>query len=90
MWFEILPGMGIMAVCLVIPGIVTAHIHRSSNGGKVRRPLRRGVTERAVGGHWGPEPLSDLGNTRVAPLHSSCCLKAEVCWTKPDGNHILL
>lgn len=42
MWFEILPGIGIMAVCLAIPGMATAHIHRFSNGGKVRRPLRRG------------------------------------------------
>ena len=37
MWFEILPGLGIMAVCLVIPGIATAHIHRFCNGGKEKR-----------------------------------------------------
>uniref|UniRef100_A0A8C0YYZ7 NADH dehydrogenase [ubiquinone] 1 alpha subcomplex subunit 1 n=1 Tax=Canis lupus familiaris TaxID=9615 RepID=A0A8C0YYZ7_CANLF len=37
MWFEILPGIGVMAVCLVIPGIATAHIHRFTNGGKEKR-----------------------------------------------------
>ncbi len=37
MWFEILPGIGVMAVCLVIPGIAKAHIHRFSNGGKEKR-----------------------------------------------------
>ncbi|XP_045303791.1 NADH dehydrogenase [ubiquinone] 1 alpha subcomplex subunit 1-like [Leopardus geoffroyi] len=36
-WFEILPGIGVMAVCLVIPGIATAHIHRLCNGGKEKR-----------------------------------------------------
>ncbi|KAI5929429.1 NADH dehydrogenase [ubiquinone] 1 alpha subcomplex subunit 1 [Manis javanica] len=40
MWFEILPGIAVMAACLVIPGVATAHIHRFSNGGKVRRLLR--------------------------------------------------
>ncbi|XP_025740760.1 NADH dehydrogenase [ubiquinone] 1 alpha subcomplex subunit 1-like [Callorhinus ursinus] len=37
MWFEILPRIGIMAVCLVIPCIATAHIHRFSNGDKEKR-----------------------------------------------------
>uniref|UniRef100_A0A8P0TE09 NADH dehydrogenase [ubiquinone] 1 alpha subcomplex subunit 1 n=3 Tax=Canis lupus TaxID=9612 RepID=A0A8P0TE09_CANLF len=37
MWFEILPRIGIMAMCLVIPGIATAHIHRFSNRGKGER-----------------------------------------------------
>lgn len=37
MWFEILPGMAVMGVCLLIPGIATAHIHRYCNGNKVRR-----------------------------------------------------
>ncbi|XP_035578572.1 NADH dehydrogenase [ubiquinone] 1 alpha subcomplex subunit 1-like [Zalophus californianus] len=37
MWFEIRPGIGVMAVCLVIPGIATAHIHRFSNGGKEKK-----------------------------------------------------
>uniref|UniRef100_A0A8C7C9T5 NADH dehydrogenase [ubiquinone] 1 alpha subcomplex subunit 1 n=1 Tax=Neovison vison TaxID=452646 RepID=A0A8C7C9T5_NEOVI len=37
MWFEILPGIGVMAVCLVIPSIATAHIHRFTNGGKEKR-----------------------------------------------------
>ncbi|XP_039082046.1 NADH dehydrogenase [ubiquinone] 1 alpha subcomplex subunit 1-like, partial [Hyaena hyaena] len=36
-WFEILPGIGVMAVCLVIPSIATAHIHRFCNGGKKKR-----------------------------------------------------
>lgn len=38
MWFEILPGLAIMGVCLVIPGVSTAYIHKFTNGGKVRRP----------------------------------------------------
>ncbi|KAM6151586.1 NADH dehydrogenase [ubiquinone] 1 alpha subcomplex subunit 1 [Rhynchocyon petersi] len=37
MWFEILPGVAVMTVCLLIPGIATAHIHRFSNGGKEKR-----------------------------------------------------
>ncbi|XP_057351841.1 A-kinase anchor protein 14 isoform X1 [Manis pentadactyla] len=37
MWFEILPGIAVMAACLVIPGVATAHIHRFSNGGKEKR-----------------------------------------------------
>ncbi|XP_035584715.1 NADH dehydrogenase [ubiquinone] 1 alpha subcomplex subunit 1-like [Zalophus californianus] len=37
MWFEILPGIGIMAVCLVIRGIAMAHIHRFSNVGMEKR-----------------------------------------------------
>ncbi|XP_035584004.1 NADH dehydrogenase [ubiquinone] 1 alpha subcomplex subunit 1-like [Zalophus californianus] len=38
MWFEILPGIGIVAVVrLVFPGIATAHIHRFGNGGKEKR-----------------------------------------------------
>ena len=37
MWFEILPGIGVTAVCLVIAGRATAHIHRFSNGGKEKK-----------------------------------------------------
>ncbi|XP_035580740.1 NADH dehydrogenase [ubiquinone] 1 alpha subcomplex subunit 1-like [Zalophus californianus] len=37
MWFEILPEIGVMAVCLVIPSIAMAHIHRFNNGGKEKR-----------------------------------------------------
>ncbi|XP_059538045.1 NADH dehydrogenase [ubiquinone] 1 alpha subcomplex subunit 1-like [Myotis daubentonii] len=37
MWFEILPGLTVMGMCLLIPGIATAHIHRFSNGGKEKR-----------------------------------------------------
>lgn len=46
MWFEILPGLAIMGVCLVIPGVSTAYIHKFSNGGKVKRPgsADRGTT----------------------------------------------
>lgn len=40
MWFEILPGLAIMGVCLIIPGVSTAYIHNFTNGGKVRRPTR--------------------------------------------------
>lgn len=35
MWYEILPGFAIMTVCLIIPGVATAQIHRFTNGGKV-------------------------------------------------------
>ena len=42
MWFEILPGMAVMAVCLLIPGVATARIHRFTNGGKVRQLPRPG------------------------------------------------
>ncbi|XP_029097133.1 NADH dehydrogenase [ubiquinone] 1 alpha subcomplex subunit 1 isoform X1 [Monodon monoceros] len=34
MWFEILPGIAVMAVCLFIPGMATARIHRFTNGSK--------------------------------------------------------
>ncbi|XP_049621501.1 NADH dehydrogenase [ubiquinone] 1 alpha subcomplex subunit 1 [Suncus etruscus] len=37
MWFEILPGLAIMGVCICIPGVATAYIHRFSNGGKEKR-----------------------------------------------------
>ncbi|XP_044940013.1 NADH dehydrogenase [ubiquinone] 1 alpha subcomplex subunit 1-like [Mustela putorius furo] len=37
MWFEILPRIGVMAVCLVIPSIATAHIHRFTNGSTYNR-----------------------------------------------------
>ncbi|XP_039108685.1 NADH dehydrogenase [ubiquinone] 1 alpha subcomplex subunit 1-like [Hyaena hyaena] len=33
-WFKILPEIRIMAMCLVIPHIVTVHIYRFSNVGK--------------------------------------------------------
>lgn len=35
MWYEILPGMAIMGVCLSIPGLSTLYMHRWLNGGKV-------------------------------------------------------
>ncbi|XP_022418674.1 NADH dehydrogenase [ubiquinone] 1 alpha subcomplex subunit 1 isoform X2 [Monodon monoceros] len=37
MWFEILPGIAVMAVCLFIPGMATARIHRFTNGSKEKR-----------------------------------------------------
>lgn len=37
MWFEILPGIAVMAACLFIPGMATAHIHKFTNGGKEKR-----------------------------------------------------
>ncbi|XP_051276549.1 NADH dehydrogenase [ubiquinone] 1 alpha subcomplex subunit 1 [Dicentrarchus labrax] len=40
MWYEILPSFGVMAVCLMIPGIATTHIHRFTNGGKEKRSAR--------------------------------------------------
>ncbi|XP_075429492.1 NADH dehydrogenase [ubiquinone] 1 alpha subcomplex subunit 1 [Ascaphus truei] len=40
MWYEILPGLGIMAVCLMIPGLSTNWIHKYTNGGKEKRIAR--------------------------------------------------
>ncbi|KAL0973645.1 hypothetical protein UPYG_G00207840 [Umbra pygmaea] len=40
MWYEILPGLGVMTVCLIIPGIATAQIHKWTNGGKEKRIAR--------------------------------------------------
>uniref|UniRef100_A0A8C8YM29 NADH dehydrogenase [ubiquinone] 1 alpha subcomplex subunit 1 n=1 Tax=Prolemur simus TaxID=1328070 RepID=A0A8C8YM29_PROSS len=37
MWFEILPGLAILGVCLVIPGVATAYIHKFTNGSKGKR-----------------------------------------------------
>ncbi|KAB0388479.1 NADH dehydrogenase [ubiquinone] 1 alpha subcomplex subunit 1-like [Balaenoptera ricei] len=37
MWFEILPGVAVMAACLFILGMATARIHRFTNGGKEKR-----------------------------------------------------
>ncbi|CAH6779932.1 LOC108348144 [Phodopus roborovskii] len=37
MWFEILPGLAVMGVCLIIPGVSTAYIHKFTNGGKEKR-----------------------------------------------------
>ncbi|XP_023781825.1 NADH dehydrogenase [ubiquinone] 1 alpha subcomplex subunit 1 [Cyanistes caeruleus] len=40
MWYEILPGMAIMGVCLSIPGIATVFMHRLCHGGKEKRIAR--------------------------------------------------
>ncbi|NXC46263.1 NDUA1 dehydrogenase, partial [Penelope pileata] len=40
MWYEILPGMAVMGVCLSIPGFATMFMHRWSNGGKEKRIAR--------------------------------------------------
>ncbi|XP_067852801.1 NADH dehydrogenase [ubiquinone] 1 alpha subcomplex subunit 1 [Heptranchias perlo] len=40
MWYEILPGLSIMAVCLTIPGLSTIYVHRWTNGGKEKRTAR--------------------------------------------------
>ncbi|XP_027489492.1 NADH dehydrogenase [ubiquinone] 1 alpha subcomplex subunit 1-like [Corapipo altera] len=40
MWYEILPGMAIMGVCLSIPGFSTMFINRLNNGGKEKRIAR--------------------------------------------------
>ncbi|XP_023364879.1 NADH dehydrogenase [ubiquinone] 1 alpha subcomplex subunit 1-like [Otolemur garnettii] len=37
MWFEILPGLAAMGICLVIPGVVTVYINRFANSGKEKR-----------------------------------------------------
>ncbi|XP_042558438.1 NADH dehydrogenase [ubiquinone] 1 alpha subcomplex subunit 1 [Dipodomys spectabilis] len=50
MWFEIVPGLLIMGVCLAIPGVSTSYIHKFSNGGKEKRmtyfPYHWAVMER--------------------------------------------
>jgi len=40
MWFEVLPGIAVMGMCLFIPEMATAHIHRFSNRGKEKRVAR--------------------------------------------------
>ncbi|NWH78898.1 NDUA1 dehydrogenase, partial [Piaya cayana] len=40
MWYEILPGLAIMGICLNIPGLSTVFMHRWSNGGKEKRIAR--------------------------------------------------
>ncbi|XP_041845548.1 NADH dehydrogenase [ubiquinone] 1 alpha subcomplex subunit 1 [Melanotaenia boesemani] len=40
MWYEILPGLGLMTVCLTIPGIATMYIQKFTNGGKEKRIAR--------------------------------------------------
>ncbi|OWK60483.1 NADH dehydrogenase [ubiquinone] 1 alpha subcomplex subunit 1 [Lonchura striata] len=40
MWYEILPGMAIMGVCLTIPGMATIFMHRWCHGGKEKRVAR--------------------------------------------------
>ncbi|KAM6251882.1 NADH dehydrogenase [ubiquinone] 1 alpha subcomplex subunit 1 [Spheniscus humboldti] len=41
MWYEILPGMAIMGICLTIPGLSTVYMHRWCNGGKEKRIARQ-------------------------------------------------
>uniref|UniRef100_A0A8B9TW05 NADH dehydrogenase [ubiquinone] 1 alpha subcomplex subunit 1 n=1 Tax=Anas platyrhynchos TaxID=8839 RepID=A0A8B9TW05_ANAPL len=40
MWYEILPGMAIMAACLSVPGLATVFAQRWSSGGKEKRVAR--------------------------------------------------
>ncbi|XP_004073130.1 NADH dehydrogenase [ubiquinone] 1 alpha subcomplex subunit 1 [Oryzias latipes] len=40
MWYEILPGLSLMAVALMIPGLATIQIHKFTNGGKEKRVAR--------------------------------------------------
>ncbi|XP_042334123.1 NADH dehydrogenase [ubiquinone] 1 alpha subcomplex subunit 1 [Sceloporus undulatus] len=40
MWYEILPSLTVMYVCLTIPGLSTLWIHRYTNGGKEKRIAR--------------------------------------------------
>ncbi|XP_014443221.1 NADH dehydrogenase [ubiquinone] 1 alpha subcomplex subunit 1-like [Tupaia chinensis] len=37
MWFEILPGVAAIGMCLVIPGLVTAYMHKFMNRDKEKR-----------------------------------------------------
>ncbi|XP_070693117.1 NADH dehydrogenase [ubiquinone] 1 alpha subcomplex subunit 1 [Pempheris klunzingeri] len=45
MWYEILPGVAIMTVCLIIPGVATSQVHRFINKRKEKRTAR-------VPWHW--------------------------------------
>ncbi|XP_014838302.1 PREDICTED: NADH dehydrogenase [ubiquinone] 1 alpha subcomplex subunit 1 [Poecilia mexicana] len=40
MWYEILPAFGLMTACMIIPGILTTHIHKFTNGGNEKRIAR--------------------------------------------------
>ncbi|XP_068182347.1 NADH dehydrogenase [ubiquinone] 1 alpha subcomplex subunit 1 [Antennarius striatus] len=40
MWYEILPSLSILWVCLVAPGVCTIQIHKLINGGKEKRIAR--------------------------------------------------
>ncbi|XP_017263698.1 NADH dehydrogenase [ubiquinone] 1 alpha subcomplex subunit 1 [Kryptolebias marmoratus] len=40
MWYEILPGVGVMFACLTLPGVTTAYIQKYTNGGKEKRVSR--------------------------------------------------
>ncbi|KAG7265950.1 hypothetical protein CRUP_025864 [Coryphaenoides rupestris] len=40
MWYEILPGLGIMTAFLIIPGLATIHLNKFTNGGKEKRAAR--------------------------------------------------
>ncbi|GCB65639.1 NADH dehydrogenase [ubiquinone] 1 alpha subcomplex subunit 1 [Scyliorhinus torazame] len=40
MWYEILPGLCVMAGCLTVPGLATIYIHRWTSGGKEKRTAR--------------------------------------------------
>ncbi|XP_029961275.1 NADH dehydrogenase [ubiquinone] 1 alpha subcomplex subunit 1 [Salarias fasciatus] len=40
MWYEILPGLGLMSVCLMMPGFATTVIQKYMNGGKEKRVAR--------------------------------------------------
>ncbi|XP_028671697.1 NADH dehydrogenase [ubiquinone] 1 alpha subcomplex subunit 1 [Erpetoichthys calabaricus] len=37
MWYEVLPGLAVMTVCLTIPGLSTMFIHKLTNGWKEKR-----------------------------------------------------
>ncbi|CAM5140817.1 unnamed protein product [Eretmochelys imbricata] len=41
MWYEILPGVAVMCLCLTVPGVSLTHIHRYLNGGKEKRIARQ-------------------------------------------------
>uniref|UniRef100_A0A8D0DWD0 NADH dehydrogenase [ubiquinone] 1 alpha subcomplex subunit 1 n=1 Tax=Salvator merianae TaxID=96440 RepID=A0A8D0DWD0_SALMN len=40
MWYQSLPAVGVLYVCLIIPGLSVPIIHRFSNGGKEKRIIR--------------------------------------------------
>ncbi|NXB80125.1 NDUA1 dehydrogenase, partial [Donacobius atricapilla] len=49
MWYEILPGMAIMGVCLSIPGIATVFMHRLCHGGKAVLCLQKSIARYPYG-----------------------------------------
>lgn len=83
MWFEILPGLAIMGVCLIIPGVSTAYIQSYTNGGKVRRPSRP-----RVGFAVPPGMVGDSGHLRWSTV--AVWVRLRSVKEKPSKGAVLL